>query len=269
MRATIWGCRGSLATPGAATARYGGNTSCVSVESSDGRVVVLDAGTGIRTLGLSLLPAPPREIDLLLTHMHLDHVEGLGFFALIFHEVSIRIWAPPVEGGPIADRIREYLSPPFFPKRFDDLPAHIEFADAEGTWQLGSLSVTAADVHHPGGAVGYRLEESGRSIAFIPDNELGLDPDAGLALSSGVDVLLHDAQYTAGEYAARIGWGHSSLPDFAAFVRRADPGHAVMFHHDPGHDDAMLEAMQAEAEQLAGRPLTLAAEGLAIPARPL
>lgn len=95
MRATIWGCRGSLATPGAATARYGGNTSCVSVESSDGRVVVLDAGTGIRTLGLSLLPAPPREIDLLLTHMHLDHVEGLGFFALIFHEVSIRIWAPP------------------------------------------------------------------------------------------------------------------------------------------------------------------------------
>lgn len=269
MRATIWGCRGSLATPGAATARYGGNTSCVSVESSDGHLVVLDAGTGIRALGLSLLPAPPREIDLLLTHMHLDHVEGLGFFALIFQEVTIRIWTPAVEGGPISDRIREYLSPPLFPRRFDELPARIEFAEADGTWPLGSLTVTAAPVCHPGGAVGYRLDEGENSIAFVPDNELGLDPDAGLSLAAGTDVLLHDAQYTTAEYAARTGWGHSSIADFAALVRQADPRHAVMFHHDPAHDDSMLEAMLAETEQLAGCSLTLAAEGLAIAARPL
>ena len=264
MRAKIWGCRGSLATSGAATARYGGNTSCVAVESSEGGLVVLDAGTGIRELGLSLLPDPPDEVDLLLTHMHLDHVEGLGFFALIFRDVTIRIWAPPVVGGPIAERIREYLSPPLFPRRFEELPARIEFADVEETWRLGSFDVTSAPVCHPGGAVGFRLEEGDQSLVFIPDNELGLDSDAGLELASGAGLLLHDAQYTAAEYAERSGWGHSSLPDFAGFVRRADPGAAVMFHHDPGHDDATLEAMRDEAEQLVGRGVALAAVRLAI-----
>lgn len=269
MRATIWGCRGSLATPGPGTVRYGGNTSCLAVETSAGRLVVIDAGTGIRSLGLSLLSEPPREIDLLLTHMHLDHVEGLGFFALIFREVSIRIWTPHVDGGPAADRIREYLSPPLFPRRFDELPAHIEFAEVEGTWQLDDLTVTAAPVQHPGGAVGYRLEEAGRSLAFVPDNELGLDLEAGLDLAAGADVLLHDAQYTAPEYADRVGWGHSSVEDFAAFVRRAEPRQAVMFHHDPSHDDATLEAMRDETERLADREIGLAAEGLAIDLPPL
>jgi ribonuclease BN (tRNA processing enzyme) len=132
------------------------------------------------------------------------------------------------------------------------------------TWRLDGVAVTAAPVTHPGTTVGYRLEEGGRSLAFIPDNELGLDPESGLALAAGADVLLHDAQYTADEYATRTGWGHSSIDDFAAFVRASEPGRAVMFHHDPNHSDAALEEMHAEIEQQTGRRIDVAAVGLLV-----
>jgi len=263
MRATIWGCRGTLATPGESTLRCGGNTTCVAVQTDAGRVVVLDAGTGIRQLGLSLLPSPPAEIDLLLTHLHHDHIEGLGFFAPLMPETTIRIWGPQPAGGRLRDTIATYLSPPFSPLRFDELAARIEFTEVAGeSWSLRDMTVTTAPVCHPGGAFGYRLEEGGKTLAFVPDNELGLDAEAGLGLATGVDTLIHDAQYTAKEYTARVGWGHTSLPDLAAFLARANPRRAVMFHHDPGHDDATLERMRDECEQLAGRPLELAAEGL-------
>jgi phosphoribosyl 1,2-cyclic phosphodiesterase len=263
MRATIWGCRGSLATPGAPTVRYGGNTSSVEVRTASGRIVVLDAGTGIRPLGLSL-GDEPLQIDVLLTHLHLDHVEGLGFFAPLFTAgTSITFWGPPQEGSSLAERVTGYLSPPFFPVPFEHLPAHVEFVEVQDeTWQLDGLAVTACPVSHPGTTLGYRLEEDGRSIAFVPDNELGLDPESGLALAAGADVLLHDAQYTAEEYETRAGWGHSSLEDFAAFLREAGPNEAVMFHHDPSHSDAMLEEMQARAQELTGRAVHLASEGL-------
>ena len=265
MRATIWGCRGSLATPGEPTVRYGGNTSSVEVRTGSGRLVILDAGTGIRPLGLSL-GETSGPIDILLTHLHLDHVEGLGFFAPLFDEERpITIWGPPQEGSSLAERVAGYLSPPFFPVPFERLPSRIEFVEVQDeTWQLDGLSVTAARVQHPGTTVGYRLEEDGRSIAFVPDNELGLDAHSGLALAVGADVLFHDAQYTAEEYATRSGWGHSSLDDFAAFLRETAPGKALMFHHDPAHSDAALEEMQAHAAELSGRSVQLAAEGLVV-----
>jgi len=263
MKAAIWGCRGTLPAPGPTTVRYGGNTSCVAVDTADGGLVVLDCGSGLRPLGNALAANPPREVDILLTHMHLDHVTGLGFFALFFMETTVRIWGPRPVTGPLAETIDSYLSPPLFPVRFADIPARIEVTEvSEATWQIGSLSVTAAPVQHPGGALGYRLEEGGRSLAYIPDNELGLDADSGVALATGVDVLFHDAQYTEAEYPSKVGWGHSSLPDFATFVRRTEPGRALMFHHDPQHDDETLEAMRDEASRLAGREIELAAEGL-------
>jgi phosphoribosyl 1,2-cyclic phosphodiesterase len=246
MRATIWGCRGTLATPGAGTLRYGGNTSCIEVRTDDGRVVVLDAGTGIRGLGETL--GGVRQIDLLLTHLHLDHVEGLGFFAPL-HDVAceLTIWGPPgTQTG-----IETWLAPPFFPA---PVAAKVEFREVEDeSWSIGGLQVTCARVPHPGPTLGYRLD----GLAYIPDNEAAEDAGPAIALARGADVLLHDAQYTDDEYRTRAGWGHSSVSDFAHVVAEAAPGRALMFHHDPGHDDAQLEAMCG----LLDRQVELAREG--------
>jgi phosphoribosyl 1,2-cyclic phosphodiesterase len=254
MRATVWGCRGSLATPGRETVGYGGNTTSVELRTADDRLVVLDAGTGIRRLGISLAGDHPREIDLLLTHMHLDHVEGLGFFStLIYPECTITIWGPRPDGVPLADHLRAYLSPPLFPVPFEQFPGTIRFEEIwEDTWEIAGLRVTSGPVQHPGATVGYRISENGSTFAFIPDDEPGIDPAPALALADGVDLLVHDAQYTAAEYATRVGWGHTSLPDFVEFVRAASPKRTVMFHHDPSHDDRALEAMELEARDLAG-----------------
>jgi phosphoribosyl 1,2-cyclic phosphodiesterase len=261
VRATIWGCRGSLSTPGEQTVKYGGNTSSVEVRPDSGRLVILDAGTGIRPLGLSLRERPAR-IDLLLTHLHLDHVEGLGFFApLFFDGCAITIWGPHQNGSSLSDKIRGYLSPPFFPRRFDELPSRIEFVECGAeTWQIDELRITTAVVQHPGNTLAYRLEEDGRAFAFVPDNELGLSPESGLEVAENVDLLFHDAQYTDSEYETRVGWGHTSLPDLPAFLDAARPKRAVMFHHDPAHSDAELETMQSVAADLAGRDLEHAAE---------
>jgi phosphoribosyl 1,2-cyclic phosphodiesterase len=265
MKAAIWGCRGTVAAPGPATVRYGGNTTCVAVEAADGRLVILDGGSGIRPLGNALAANPPREIDILLTHMHLDHVMGLGFFAPLFMDTNVRVWGPRIGDVPLAERIDTYLSPPLFPVRYADIPATVEVTEVrDESWEIGGLSITAGPVQHPGGALGFRLEENGRTLVFIPDNELGLDPDAGVELATGADVLFHDAQYKEAQYPSKVGWGHSSVPDFTAFVQRTEPGRALMFHHDPVHSDEMLEEMRDEATRLAGREIELAAEGLTI-----
>jgi phosphoribosyl 1,2-cyclic phosphodiesterase len=263
MKAEIWGCRGTLPAPGAATVRYGGDTSCIAVETAEGRLIVLDCGSGIRLLGNALMPNPPAEIDILLTHMHLDHVAGLGFFAPLFADTTVRVYGPHLGDRSLEAYIDAYLSPPLFPVLYADIPARIEVAEVrDEKWDIGGVTVTAAPVQHPGGALGFRLEDAEGALAFIPDNEVGLDPDSGVELATDVDILFHDAQYTADEYRERVGWGHSSLPDFAAFVRRTEPGRAFMFHHDPIRDDEMLEDMRDEATRLAGREVELAADGL-------
>jgi phosphoribosyl 1,2-cyclic phosphodiesterase len=261
VRATIWGCRGSLATPGERTVRYGGNTSSVEVRTAAGRLIVLDAGTGIRPLGLSLREMPNR-IDLLLTHLHLDHVEGLGFFAPLFvPDLPITIWGPPQEGTSLAEWIAGYLSPPFFPRPFGELPSKIEFVElGEETWQLDGLKVTSSRVTHPGTTLGYRLEEDGRTFTYIPDNELGLKADSGAELAEGADVLFHDAQYTPDEYGTRVGWGHSSIDDVSTYLTAMKPGKSVMFHHDPAHSDDFLESMRTTVAEQTGADVELAAE---------
>ena len=262
MRATIWGCRGSLATPGGRTVKYGGDTTSVEVRPASGRLVILDAGTGIRSLGGSLHEAPA-AVDLLLTHLHLDHIEGLGFFWPLFAPgCEITIWGPHQERTTLAERIATWLSPPFFPRRFEELPAEIRFVELGAEqFDLDGLRITSRPVQHPGSTLGYRLEEDGRSFTFVPDNELGLEPDSGLELAEGADLLFHDAQYTHEEYATRLGWGHTAIDQLPAVLAAADPDRAVMFHHDPAHGDAQLEEMAAEAAQLAGRELELAATG--------
>jgi ribonuclease BN (tRNA processing enzyme) len=237
------------------------------VRSGDA-LIVLDAGTGIRPLGLSR--SAPSRIHLLLTHLHIDHVEGLGFFAPLWRrETELHVWGPPSPLRSLEERIARYLSPPLFPVHLSDVPAQLVFHDVpDGEWELEGLRVAAAPVSHPGPTVGYRVGP----LAYIPDHEpvLGVNLEAlprewisGGEIAAGADVLLHDAQFTEDEYPERIGWGHSSVADAVAFARRGEVGRLLLFHHDPARSDDELERLLARARDLAdGTPVDLAYEGL-------
>ena len=278
MLVRIWGCRGSVATPGRETLRYGGNTSCVEVVCRDGTQIVLDAGTGIRALGLELAREPPQTIHLCLTHLHLDHVEGLGFFAPIFRpETELHVWGPPRFARTIQQRLAHYLSAPLFPLELIEIPATLVFHDVPSRpWEIGGARIAAAHVSHPGTTVGYRVEADGAALAYLPDHEpalgVGLEtltPDwiSGFSIAEDADVLMHDAQYTEDQYRARIGWGHSSVGQAVAFARISQAEQLLLFHHDPLHSDADLAALQATARELwrdGGAPPELAYEGMEI-----
>ena len=269
MRVTLWGTRGSLATPGPETVHYGGNTACVEVRGADGTLVVLDAGTGIRRLGATVGPEV-RRVDLLLTHLHMDHIQGLGFFApLYWPGLEVHIWGPPAATLDLHGRLTRYLSPPLFPVRLRDLPCQLTLHDVPPTpFALGGVQVQGALIVHPGPTVGYRIMEGDAALAYLPDHEpaLGVErfplaPEwtSGVALAAGADVLIHDAQYSAAEYPAHVGWGHSALPHTLAFAALAGVKRLVTFHHDPGHSDAALDRLHAEARAARAWPFALTA----------
>ncbi len=258
MRATLWGTRGSLASPGPETVRYGGNTSCVEVRAADGTLLVLDAGTGIRRLGDAIVDEIER-VDLLLTHLHMDHIQGLGFFEPLFRPaIESHIWGPSSTTLDLRARLGRYLSPPLFPVRLRDLPSRPALHDVVelGTFDVGPFRIDAELVCHPGPTVGYRIEADGASLAYLPDHEpaLGLtelpsDPEdvPGLGLAEGVDLLIHDSMYTENEYPRYVGWGHSSHPQALAFAEAAGVKRLVTFHHDPNHSDELLDRLFDEA----------------------
>lgn len=275
MRVTLWGTRGSIPTPGPETERFGGNTSCVHVVGEDETHLVLDAGTGIRRLGDSLEKVG--RVDLLLSHLHMDHIQGLGFFAPLYDaDTEVHIWGPASTTQRLADRLTRYLAPPLFPVLLRDLPCRLSLHEVPaGDFEIGRFRVSAAMVCHPGPTVGYRIVEDGRVLSYLSDHEpaLGLDhfeldslePDwvSGYEVAADADLLIHDAQYTAEEYAERIGWGHSSVEQCLTFARLARVKHLVAFHHDPArHDDALYRVV-TEAAQLEPLPfrVTPGAEG--------
>ena len=276
MLVRIWGCRGSLAAPGPDTLRYGGNTSCIEVGLSDGTLLVLDAGTGIRPLGLALDGARPARIDVLLTHLHLDYLEGLGFFEPLWDPgTELHVWGPPSPVRSLRQRIATYLSPPLFPVRLSEVPARLVLHDApEEPFRLGPATVRAQPIVHRGPTVGYRVEEGGRVLAYLTDHEPALGVSIGMAppewvsgygIAAEADLLIHDCQYTEEEYGPRMGWGHSSTAHVAAFARLADARRLLLFHHDPLHDDGRLEAMLARVRELWPEGLVeLAREGMAL-----
>jgi phosphoribosyl 1,2-cyclic phosphodiesterase len=276
VRATVWGCRGSLATPGADTVRYGGNTSCVEVVLESGHRLVLDAGTGMRPLGVATQD-DPRELHILLTHLHLDHLQGLGFFRPLFQPgLDVHVWGPASPVQTLRERIAIYLSPPLFPVHLADIPAHLVFHDEPHRMEIGSAVVHAANVAHHGPTVGYRIEENGRVLAYVPDHEpaIGLEleqlePDwiSGHEVAHRADVLFHDAQYGDSEYAAHVGWGHSSIRHVMELARKLDVGSVVLFHHDPYHTDEELEVLLADARHHFARGpkyVCLAHEGMTV-----
>ena len=251
MKVTLWGTRGSQAAPGPDTVRYGGNTSCVEVQSQSDTCLVLDAGTGIRRLGVAL-PDAVRRVDVLLTHLHMDHIQGLGFFEPLFRpDFEVHIWGPGSATADLRTRLTRYISPPLFPVRLAELPCDLHVHDLRhGYSEVPGFEVRTALVCHPGSTVGFRIESEHGSLAYIPDHEPVLacrsfadSPEwcSGFDIAEGVDVLLHDAQYTDSEYADRVGWGHSTLDHALAFARLANVGHFMPFHHDPAHDDDALD----------------------------
>jgi phosphoribosyl 1,2-cyclic phosphodiesterase len=278
LRITFWGTRGSLAAPGPETVQYGGNTACVELRASDEHVVVLDGGTGIRRLG-AVLGADVERVDLLLSHLHMDHIVGLGFFAALRRpDLEVHVWGPASTTLDLGSRLTRYLSPPLFPVRVHDLECRLTLHDVPlGRFEIPEFVVHAALVTHPGPTVGYRFEHADGVVAYLSDHEPALgaldfpgSPEwtSGFDLAYRADVLIHDAQYSAAEYEERRGWGHSSVPDALAFAALAEVRHLVAFHHDPSHDDAMLDALFAAVAT--GSPsfdVTVAHEGLVIELR--
>jgi phosphoribosyl 1,2-cyclic phosphodiesterase len=269
----FWGTRGSVPIAAPEVQRYGGNTSCVEVQVADDSIVVLDAGTGICALGSSI-PAAVRRIDLLLSHLHMDHILGLGFFSALFRaELEVHIWGPGSTVQPLRARLTRYLSPPLFPVRLRDLPCRLTLHDVPlGRFEVPGADVTAALVCHPGPTVGYRLDDGDSTLAYLSDHEPALGrarfPDAprwtsGFDLARDVDVLVHDAQYADDEYAGHVGWGHSTIGHAIAFATLARARRLIAFHHDPWHDDDTLDALY-DALPDAALPVMPAREGLTL-----
>ena len=273
MNVTFYGTRGSVATPGRATQRYGGNTACVLVRGEDGSVLVLDAGTGIRPAAGGI-PRDVRRIDILLTHLHMDHIQGLGFFGPLYNPATeVHIWGPASATATLDARLSRYLSPPLFPVLLRDLPCRLHLHHVPcGEVEIGSFRVVAQSVVHPGTTVGYRVTERRAVLTYISDHEPALGarhfPDepewtSGWDLARGADLLVHDAQYTREEYPSHVGWGHSSLHDAVAFGALARVARLALFHHDPARDDDALGAAveAALAEMRPSFSVTPAAEG--------
>jgi phosphoribosyl 1,2-cyclic phosphodiesterase len=276
MKLKVWGARGSVPAPGPEMIRYGGNTSCVEVVLSDGEILILDAGTGIRNLGIRLAATLPK-INILLTHLHLDHIQGLMFFPPCFHsESKITIWGPASPEASLEDRVARYISAPLSPVEVRELPCDVSFRDTPATeWEIGSATIRAEAVTHRGPTLGYRITDGDQSLCYIPDHEpaLGapledLEPEwiSGHDLACGASMLLHDCQYTDDEYPDHVGWGHSRLTDTLTFARRVEVERLMLFHHDPLHSDDFLDSFHGAAaqrwEELGGSPekLELASE---------
>lgn len=272
MKVRLWGTRGSVAAPGADTARYGGNTSCVEVRGAQGTVLVLDAGTGIRPLGRALSGSVQR-VHILLTHFHMDHVQGLGFFAPLYDPaVETHLWGPASATLTLRARLMRYLSPPLFPVHLRELPRLVLHDLPDGDFAVGEFRVRSERVCHPGVTVGYRIAAPDAALAYLSDHEPALGAarfpldaawTSGHALARDADLLLHDAQYSLAEYPQHVGWGHSALEHAIAFAALAGARHLVTFHHDPAHDDDTIDRLTAAATASLppGLTVTAGAEG--------
>jgi len=266
----FWGVRGSIAAPGPATARYGGNTSSIEVRCGE-RLILLDAGTGMRYLGNRLVAEAPVAADIFFTHTHFDHVCGLPFFKPFFQPQNrFRLWAGHLEAGMTLNRVlHEFMMAPLFPVPPDVFMAQMEYRDFKAGETLApapGIVVRTARLNHPNGAAGYRIEYAGKSVCYVTDTEhVPGKPDRNiLALIAGADIVIYDCMYTDEEYAkSYVGWGHSTWQEGVRLCTAAGVKKLVVFHHDPDHDDARLDAIGREVE--AAMPgATLAREGMVL-----
>src|SRR5215831_7306205 len=286
-RIKFWGTRGSIAVPGPETLRYGGDTTCLELRA-DGEIIVLDAGSGIRPLGVALqkeFQERQIKLSLLITHAHWDHIQGFPFFKPAYDPKNeIRIFGFDGAGATFREIMAEPMRSPFFPITMRELSAKMDINKlSEMKLSLGKVDVHAAFVNHPGVCAGYRIFTSGGSIAFLPDHEsyefflhsargkqlsreqgreIAADQHATLVeFLRGSDILVLDAQYTDHEYKTHVGWGHGSISSAVSLALEAEVQTLLLFHHDPNHDDHMVDTMVKSARELvekSGRLLEVA-----------
>lgn len=265
----FWGARGSIPVSAKGSTRYGGNTSCVEM-SCGGRRLIFDAGSGIRGLGAAILREEAEcDLDIFFGHLHLDHLIGLPFFSPLYEEgYRVRLWAGHLlPAMRLEDAVRQLMTFPFFPTTVEMFEA-ADFRDFVAGDILNpshGIVVRTAPLCHPGGATGYRVEFSGKSVAYVTDTELGAaKSDAQIvSLVKDVDLLIVDATYTEAELPSHRGWGHSSWQDCVRLADTAGVGQLCLFHHDPSHDDAFLDGVAVAAASMRAGTI-VASDGMAI-----
>jgi phosphoribosyl 1,2-cyclic phosphodiesterase len=273
VRIRFWGTRGSIPTPGLGTVRYGGNTACVEVRAANGALLVLDAGTGLRELGVQLAQnghGTPVDLDLFISHLHWDHIQGIPFFRPAYDpRTALRIHAPH-HSKPLKDLLGLGMDDPFFPVGLDAVPAKLEIDELaeDGERRSGPFRVRTTRLFHPAPAYAYRIEADGGALVYATDTE---DPFSGkenpvVAFAQGADVLIHDAQYVNGDY--KKGWGHSTAETAVDVALAAGVKKLVLYHHDPERTDDALDKIAADTKRLAkekgGPEVFVAYEGMEI-----
>lgn len=275
MKITLRGVRGSIPTTSPLMSHYGGNTSCALVQEGD-CILVMDGGSGMQQFNLPEGTGIKR-VDILLTHLHLDHIQGLGFFIPFFNpENDIHIWGPASKTNSLHARLSRYLSPPLFPVQLRELPCKLSLHEVENSsFHIGPFTIDSRFVIHPGPTVGFRVS-NGRSVfTYIPDHEPALGVNgmltdtkwiSGFDLAVAADLLLHDAQYSFQQYQSKKGWGHSSMDDAAKFASLTGVKNLLLAHHDPAHTDAQLDELFADLKKRNNYSFNyeLAAEGMQI-----
>jgi phosphoribosyl 1,2-cyclic phosphodiesterase len=273
MRITFWGTRGAIAAPGPGTTIYGGNTACVEVRCGS-EIIVFDAGTGIRALGLALMqefPGQPLTIHLFVSHTHWDHIQGFPFFMPAYlPTTTIHVYGSHGQGRPLERVLRGQMDTDYFPVALGDMTSTLQVHEFKGKpFRIGDAGIAATYLNHPGMTLGYRLSHAGKSLVYATDNEpfqqtlphLGHRAEAGrefgqrldaefVRFIAGTDLYIADAQYTDAEYPARIGWGHSSIGATVEVAIEAQVRALALFHHDPLHDDTAVAAMEVTAQRL-------------------
>ena len=262
----FWGTRGSIATPGPSTTKYGGNTSCTEVRCGD-QLLILDAGTGIRVLGQSLLSEfqqKPIKGHIFIGHTHWDHIQGFPFFAPAFNPINeFSVYSLHGAEKPLEKVFRGQMDSDYFPVRLTDMRANLKFCELEADVHLGEIKVSYIFLNHPGLAVGFRISFAGRALVYLSDHETfgrlaggGTSPhplDVEIAkFAEDADLLISEAQYTEDEYGLKKGWGHSTFLDALERADQAKVKRLAIFHHDPSHDDAFMDQVLEFCQETIG-----------------
>jgi len=246
-----WGSRGSITVSGKQYLRYGGNTTCLEIRTNDNKILIVDAGSGIREAGNALIAEGHRDLTLLLTHAHWDHIVGFPFFKPIYsRKTRLNIWGCPFAQNSIKEILSRMMMAPNFPVNFDSIRAKISYHNTcSESFRVGSMVITPIALNHPNQGTGYKFEEDGKCFVFLTDNELGHRHQGGLSsreyvkFSSGADLLFHDAEYKEEEYKKARGWGHSSYKDALNLALNAGVKRLGLFHHNQERFDEEIDAI--------------------------